>query len=414
MLLGVEFGVDLLPPAGDTPMALTDAKVRTAKPLEKPYKLSDERGLFLLVASNGSKYWRFKYRFAGKEKLLAFGVYPDVSLTEAREKRDAARKLLTNETDPGLVKQLTKHHTKLAHENTFQTIALEWLAKFSSKWEPGYSEKVSRRLETNLFPWLGSRPIAEITAPELLVALRRIEARGAIDTAHRTRQYCTQIFRYAIATGRAERDPAADLQGALPPRKKNHYASITDPKAVGDLLRAIQGYQGYFVTKCALELAPLLFVRPGELRFAEWSEINFEIAEWRIPAARMKMRDPHIVPLSTQALAILSDLKALTRHSKYLFPGIRTNTRPISENTVNAALRRLGYTKEEMTGHGFRSMASTLLNEQGWHRDAIERQLSHSERNSVRAAYNYAEYLPERRKMMQHWADYLCSLVTRS
>lgn len=395
-------------------MSLTDAKARNAKPLAKPYKLADEKGLFLLVVPNGSKYWRYKYRFGGKEKLLSFGVYPEITLADAREKRDAARKLLANDTDPGLVKQLTKQSTQHAGENTFKALALEWFTKFAAQWVPGYRDKVMQRLENNIFPWLGNRPINEITAPELLLALRRIEARGAIDTAHRTRQYCSQIFRYAIATGRSERDPSVDLRGAIPPKKTNHYATITEPKAIADLLQSIQGYKGYYIVKCALELAPLLFVRPGELRYAEWSEINFESAEWRIPAAKMKMRDPHIVPLATQTTSILRQLHSITGHGKYLFPSIRTKDRPISENTVNAALRRLGYTKEEMTSHGFRSMASTLLNEQGWHRDAIERQLSHTERNAIRAAYNYAEYLPERRKMMQHWADYLDGLVSNT
>lgn len=392
-------------------MALTDTKIRKIKPQEKAYKLADEKGLFLLVKPNGSKYWRFKYRFIGKEKLLSIGVYPDVTLADARNKRDQARRLLADDTDPGLVKQVAKRTRKLSAENSFEAIAREWFAKHSSKWVPSHAEKIIRRFERDIFPWIGNRPIREITAPDLLTALRRIENRGAIDTAHRAHQSCSQVFRYAIATGRADRDPSGDLRGALSPVKQQHHASITDPKAIGELLRNINGYQGYFITKCALQLAPLLFVRPGELRKAEWSEINFETAEWRIPAAKMKMRVLHIVPLSTQSMTILNELRALTGDGKYLFPSVRTPTRPMSENTVNAALRRLGYAKDEMTGHGFRSMASTILNEQGWNRDAIERQLAHSERDSVRAAYNYAEHLPERRKMMQDWADYLDELV---
>lgn len=388
-------------------MPLTDTKIRTTKPHEKAYKLSDEKGLFLHVTPYGSKYWRFKYRFTGKEKLLALGVYPDVSLADARNKRDAARKLLANDIDPGVAKQILKRRAKLASENTFQTIALEWYAKFSTKWVPSHSNKVLRRLERDIFPWLGNKPINEITAPELLAALRRIENRGAIETAHRVHQNCGQIFRYAIVTARTEHDISADLRGALHPVKSKHHASITDPKAIGDLLRAINDYQGYFVTKCALRLAPLLFVRPGELRKAEWSEINFHEAEWRIPAEKMKMRVTHIVPLCTQAMTILNELRALTGDEKYVFPSIRSKKRPMSENTITAALRRLGYTKDQMTGHGFRSMASTILNEQGWNRDAIERQLAHAERNSIRAAYNYAEHLLERRKMMRKWADYL-------
>ncbi len=392
-------------------MLLTDTKVRTAKPKEKAYKLSDGRGLYLLVHPNGSKYWRFKYQFNRKEKLLALGVYPDITLAKARERREQSRKLVANGTDPGLLKQLTKRSKVLAGENSFEPVAREWYAKFSSRWTPVHGERILRRLEVDIFPWIGKRPISEIMAPEILAALRRIENRGAIETAHRAHQNVSQVFRYAIATGRAERDPSADLRGALEPVKKRHLASITDPKAIGDLLRAINDYKGFFVTKCALRLAPLVFVRPGELRKAEWKEINFENAEWRIPAEKMKMRSVHIVPLSMQAIAILKEVESLTGHGKYVFTGVRTIHRPMSENTVTGALRRLGYTSDEMTGHGFRSMASTLLNEQGWNRDAIERQLAHSERNDIRAAYNYAEYLPERRKMMQYWADYLDGLM---
>jgi integrase len=391
-------------------MPLTDTAVRNAKPELKPRKLADEKGLFLLIHSNGSKYWRFKYRFGGKEKLLALGIYPDVSLAQARQRRDEARKLLANEVDPGIYKQEAKRARKDMAGNSFEAIGREWYAKHSPNWAPSHGDKIIRRLERDIFPWIGSRPIAEITAHILLTTLRRIEERGALETAHRAHQNCSQIFRYAVATGRAERDPCADLRGALPPAKEKHHPSITDPVAIGELLRAVEGYRGSFVTKCALQLAPLLFVRPGELRRAEWSEVNLENAEWRIPREKMKMRAVHIVPLCVQAVKILRDLCALTGDKKYLFPGVRTPSRPMSENTVNGALRRLGYGKEEMTGHGFRSMASTLLNEQGWNRDAIERQLAHAERDSVRAAYNYAEHLPERRKMMQAWADYLDGL----
>jgi len=392
-------------------MALTDVKIRSAKPREKPYKLADEKGLFLLIPPNNSKYWRFKYRFAGKEKLLSIGFYPDVTLADARGKRDDARRLLANNVDPGVAKQASKRATRLAAEHSFEAVAREWHVKYSTQWVSNHSEKIIRRFERDLFPWIGSRPIAEITAPELLSALRRIESRGAIDTAHRAHQNCGQVFRYAIATGRAERDLSSDLRGALQPTNKQHHASIIDPKEIAKLLRAINGYEGYFVTKCALRLAPLLFVRPGELRQAEWTEINFDTAEWRIPAAKMKMRVMHIIPLSTQAISTLTELHALTGNGKYLFPSVRTSSRPMSENTVNGALRRLGYTTDEMTGHGVRSMASTILNEQGWNRDAIERQLAHAERNNVRAAYNYAEHLPERRKMMQWWANYLDEIV---
>ena len=289
-------------------------------------------------------------------------------------------------------------------------MAREWFATFSPKWVKGHSDKIFRRLERNIFPNLGGRPIADITSRELLGVLRKVESRGAIETAHRTKQNCSQVFRYAVATGRAERDPTIELRGALTPSRERHHPSITDPKGIGGLLRAIDGYDGSLVTKCALRLAPLTFVRPGELRRAEWAEFNLDKAEWRIPPERMKMRELHIVPLSAQAVDAVKELQPLTGRGKYVFPGARTNGRPMSENTVNAALRRLGYSKDQMTGHGFRSMASTHLNEHGWHRDAIERQLAHAERDGVRAAYNFAEHLPERRRMMQAWADYLDAL----
>ncbi|MDF2691055.1 MAG: intA [Gammaproteobacteria bacterium] len=395
-------------------MPLNDLLIRTAKPLEKAYKLSDQNGLFLLINPNGSKYWRLKYYFAGKEKLLALGVYPEVKLAEARDKRDQARKLLTENIDPVAAKRASKHAAIIASENAFETIAREWYQTLLPSWTASHAKKVMSRLEHDVFPWLGKQAIENITAPELLSVLRRIEQRGAIEPAHRILQNCSKIFRYAIATGRAQRDIAADLKGALKTYKNRHLPTIIDPKKIGKLLRAINDYQGYFITKCALKLAPLLFVRPGELRKAEWLEFNFETAEWRIPAEKMKMREMHIVPLAKQAIAILEELKPLTGNGKYLFPGIRYPNRPMSENTVNCALRRLGYTNDEITGHGFRSMASTLLNEQGWNRDAIERQLAHGERDKVRATYNFAEYLPERRKMMQHWGDYLEKLYNTS
>lgn len=392
-------------------MTLTDTQIRKVKSREKSFKLADGKGLFLVVQPNSSKYWRFRYWFGGKEKLLAIGVYPEVSLAGARKKRDEALQMLADEIDPGMAKQLKKRARKFGPENSFETITREWHIKFSSKWTPEYGARILHRLERDIFPWLGQRPMNEITASELLLVLRRVENRGTIETAHRLCQYCGKIFRYAIATERADRDVSADLRGAIPPTKTRHYASITDPKAIGGLLRAIKGYSGHLTTRCALQLAPLTFVRAGELRKAEWSEFNFEAAEWRIAAHKMKMRAVHIVPLPAQAIEILREIQALTGDGKYVFPCLRSPNRPMSENTILAALRRLGYTKEEMTGHGFRSMASTLLNEQGWNRDAIERQLSHSERNDIRAAYNYAEYLPERRKMMQHWADYLDQLA---
>ena len=391
-------------------MALTATSIKNARAVDKPLKLFDGGGLYLLVNPNGSRWWRFKYRYLGKEKLLSFGTYPDISLKDARDRRDEARKQLAADIDPGEHRKAMKTTLAVRGENSFEIVAREWFAKYSPNWAASHSDKIIRRLERDIFPWLGGRPIAEITAPDLLATLRRIESRGAIETAHRAQQNCSQVFRYAVATGRAERDPTTDLRGALTPVKERHHASITDPKRVGELMRAIDGYRGSFITKCALRLAPLVFVRPGELRKAEWVEFDLDGAEWRIPATRMKAHEQHIVPLSKQAVAILQELHGLTGEKQHVFPGVRTNGRAMSENTVNAALRRLGYAKDEMTGHGFRSMASTLLNEQGWHRDAIERQLAHAERNNVRAAYNFAEHLPERRKMMLAWADYLDSL----
>lgn len=390
-------------------MALTDAAVRNAKATDKTLRLKDERGLYLEVSPKGGKWWRLRYWLASKENRLSLGVYPDVSLKEARERRDEARRLIAKGIDPSAARKEEKAEVA-AEALTFEHVAREWYERFKPKWSPSHSLDVIQRLEKNVFPSLGPRPIRDITAPELLAAVRLIEGRGAIESARRVLQMCGQIFRYAIATGQADRDIAADLRGALPPAREKHHASITDPKGVAQLLRAIDGYQGSFVAHCALRIAPLVFARPGELRHAEWSEIDFDKAEWRIPAEKMKMREQHIVPLSRQAVAILRELQPLTGAGRYVFPSIRTSARPMSENTVLAALRRMGYTKDEMTGHGFRSMASTLLNEQGWNRDAIERQLAHGERNAVRAAYNFAEFLPERRRMMQAWADYLDKL----
>jgi len=388
---------------------LTDTIIRRTKPADKSFKLFDGGGLFLLVTPTGGKLWNLKYRFEGKENRIALGAYPAVSLAEARQKRDQAKALLAKGICPGDTKKAQK--TSHAQEqDTFELIAREWHAKFTPSWAASHADKILRRFELYVFPWLGSRPIKSITAPELLGVLRRIEGKGTLDTAHRTKQTCGQVFRYAVATGRAERDPSGDLRGALPPSNGRHMATITDPKEITGLLRAIKDYRGSIVTRCALRLAPLVFVRPGELRHAEWREINFETAEWRIPAEKMKAGVLHIVPLSRQALAVLHEIYPLTGHGRYVFPSPRTDERPMSNNAVLAALRRMGYARDEMSGHGFRSMASTLLNEQGWNRDAIERQLAHAERNSVRAAYNYAEFMPERRKMMQAWADYLDGL----
>lgn len=387
-------------------MKLSDARVRNVKAGEKPIKLSDGGGLFLLVQPNGAKGWRLAYRFEGKQKLLSLGIYPAVTLKDAREKREELKKQLAKGIDPSAVRKAVKW----AEGDTFEALAREWFNKFSTSWAKGHAEKIIRRLERDIIPWIGKRPTKEISPPELLAVLRRIEARGAVETAHRAMQNCGQIFRYGIATGRAERDPAADLRGAIPPTKVQHHPSVKDPKAIAKLLKAIDGYEGTIVARCALQLAPLVFVRPGELRHAEWSEIDLERSEWRIPAAKMKMKEPHIVPLSSQACAILEELRPLTGQGKYVFPGVRGPKRPMSENTVNAALRRLGYEKDEMTGHGFRSIASTTLHELGWPSAVIERQLAHGERNKVKAAYNFAEHLAERRKMMQAWADHLDQL----
>ena len=397
-------------------MPLTDTAIRSAKPQAKAVKLFDGGGLYLEVSPAGGKWWRWKYRFGGKEKRLSFGVYPDVSLKAAREKRDVSRKQLATGTDPGEARKAAR--LAQAGAESFEAIAREWHGKFSPGWVASHGDRILRRLEKDLFPWLGKRPIEEVKAPELLAVLRRIESRGAQETAHRAMQNCGQVFRYAVATGRAERDPTGDLRGALPPPKEKHHASIIEPKRVGALLRAIDSYEGFFATKCALRLAPLVFVRPGELRKAQWPEIDFDKAEWRVPAERMKMREQHIVPLSRQAVEILQELEPLTNRGMparpdapcYVFPGAHSRARPMSDNAILAALRRMGYTKDEMTGHGFRSMASTLLHEQGWNHQVIERQLAHAERNAVSAAYNFAEHLPERRKMMQVWADYLDAL----
>jgi integrase len=389
---------------------LTDTAIRNAKPKEKPYKLADEKGLYLLVNRAG-KYFRFDYRCRDKRKTLALGVYPDVSLAQARERLNEARKLLAENIDPGEHRKSARAKEIAQTANSFEAVAREWHLKYQPSWTETHALTTISRLEANAFPWIGSHPIAEITASELLAVLRRLESRGVLETAHRVKQICGQVFRYAVATGRAERDPSADLRGALPPSKPKHMATITDPKKVGELLRAIYGYKGHIITRCALRLAPLVFVRPGELRRAEWSEINLEQAEWRIPAEKMKMRSAHIIPLCRQAVEVIRELEPFTGSGRYVFPSLRTGERPMSENTVLAALRRMGYPKEEMTGHGFRAMASTILHEQGWPSDVIERQLAHRERNNVKAAYNHAQHLIERRKMMQAWADYLESLA---
>jgi integrase len=381
---------------------LTDAKIRTAKPAEKPYKLADERGLYLLVNPGGGRLWRLKYRVDGKEKLLSLGGYPDLSLKAARERRDEARAQLAKGIDPSAAKQAAK----IAGADTFEAVAREWLEKHTPNWAPSHAGKILRRFELYVFPWLGSRPVADIAAPELLAALRRIENRGALDTAHRALQTCGQVFRYAVATGRALRDPTGDLRGALPPVRDGHFAAVTEPARIAPLLRTLDGYAGTLTVRCALRLAPLVFVRPGELRKAEWADIDLEGAEWRFTAS--KSGQPHIVPLSTQAVAILRELHPLTGRGRFVFPSARTDERPMSDNAILAALRRLGIPKDEMTGHGFRAMARTVLDEVlGYRPEWIEQQLAHAVRDPLGRAYNRTAHLEGRRAMMQGWGDYL-------
>jgi integrase len=391
-------------------MPLTDRAIRNAKPADKPLRLFDEKGLYLEVAPSGGKWWRFKYRFGGKEKRLSLGVYPDTKLADARIRRDEVRALLADKKDPGAARKAEKQEAAGRAANSFEAVAREWYAKQAHTWVATHASDVLRRLEANLFPDIGATPIAELTAPALLSALRQIEDRGARDLAHRVLQVAGQVFRYGIATGRCERDLSADLRGALAPHKPRNQAAVT-PEELPTLLKAIDGYGelGDKMTGYALRLLALTFVRTGELIGAEWSEIDMEGATWIIPAARMKMKTEHVVPLSRQALAILRELRAIGGGSRYVFPG-RNSDKPISNNTMLFALYRLGY-KGKMTGHGFRAVASTILNESSFRPDVIERQLAHCERNEIRGAYNRAEYLPERRKMMQQWADMLAALA---
>ncbi len=394
---------------GEIPVALTDTAVRNAKPKDKVYVLNDGRGLNLEIPPKGSKRWRLRYTFGGKPNRISLGTYPEISLVQARERREEARKLVAQGIDPSNVRKEARIQEQQQAE-TFEYVARQWHEKFTPSWTPGHAARILTSLVKDAFPWIGPKPIRSILPPEVLSVARRVEARGAVESSHRLVGNMSMVFRYAVAAGLADSDPTRDLRGALAPVNEKHHASITEPGAVGELLRTIETYKGSLITRCALRFAPLTFVRPGELRHAEWSEFNLEAAEWRIPAHKMKMRTQHIVPLSKQALAVLEEIKPLTGEGRYVFPSERTASRPMSENTVNAALRRLGYAKDQMTGHGFRSIASTLLNELGWNKDAIERQLAHAERNNVRAAYNFAEFLPERRKMMQAWADHLDAL----
>jgi len=391
-------------------MPLTVTAIRNAKPGKKVLRLHDSGGLYLEIAPTGGRWWRFAYRFGGKRKLLSLGVLKDVPLPEARDRRDAARKLLASGIDPSDQRKAEKRATAGRAANSFEAVSREWYGKQAHAWVPTHASDVLRRLESNLFPEIGERPIAEITAPMLLAAVRKIEHRGAYDLAHRVLQVASQVFRYGVATGRCERDPAPDLRGALTPHKGKHQAAVT-PEELPGLLRAIDGYGelGDKLTGYALRLLALTFVRTGELIGAEWDEFDLDAAVWIIPAARMKMKSEHVVPLSRQTVEILRDVRALGGGSRYVFPG-RNPDKAISNNTMLFALYRLGY-KGKMTGHGFRAVASTILNEAGFRADVIERQLAHCERNEIRGAYNRAEYLPERLAMMQQWADMLDALA---
>lgn len=391
-------------------MALTDTALRSAKPQKRQYKLYDEGGLFVIIAPSGGKWWRLKYRYEGKEKLISLGTYPAVSLKDARKERDRLKEQLAKGIDPSLVRQEAKQALAESGQSTFETLALEWFNKQKSVWKDSHARDTWNRLNKNLLPQLGKIPIRDITPTSALAILKVIEKRGAHETTRRVLQICSQIFRYAIACGKAEYDVTYGLKDALAPVVSKSFASITEPEKIGPLLKSIDGYWGHPSVKIALQLLPYLFVRSNELVNAKWEEINFNTLEWRIPASRMKMNEMHIVPLAKQPLALLKKLHDLTGGTVFLFPSLNRKGRTITGETLLSAIRSLGYGQGVMTIHGFRHMAATLLNEQGYNRDWIERQLAHAERNKVRATYNYAEYLPERKRMMQEWADYLDGL----
>jgi integrase len=391
-------------------MPLTDTAIRAAKPSEKQQKLFDGSGLYLLVFPSGSKAWRFKYHFQGREKLISLGQYPAVSLKDAREKAAEARKALGNGKDPSAERQ----QSKLQHKNSFEIIAREWHGKQAPAWSAGHAATVLRQMENNLFPHIGSKPVGAIGATELLSVLRKIESRDAVTVARIVRSLCSSVFRYAVMTGRAERDPATDIRGAISARATKNRAAITEPEKVGALLLAIDNYSGAFTVRVALNFMALTFCRPAEILHAEWPEFDFSDNLWRIPTAKMKMSRDHLVPLSRQAIAVLEEMRPYSGEGPYVFPGVRAGKATMRSQTLVAALRRMGFGKNETSAHGFRAMASTLLNEQGYPPDVIERQLAHVPSNQVRAAYNRAEYLPERRKMMDEWANYLGSLRERA
>ncbi len=409
------------------PQTLTDVAIRTAKPKDKPYKLFDGGGLFLLVTpskkgnlppAHGGKWWRFKYRFGGKEKLLSFGTYPEISLSSAREKREAARKQVAEGIDPGVFRKVEK--AQQSGEGNFESVAREWIELKSPAWSPSHTEKTISILKRDVFPYIGSRPIGEITTPEMLALLKRIDTRSSV-TARKAYSTCRQIFFNAIASGRATINPAEGLTVLLSPKRVKHMAAPTEQIEVARLLKAIAGYSGTFPVRCALMLSPIFFVRPGTLRGMEWQDINLDRAEWRIPIEQLKRRQTEkdarrgetglIVPLPHQAVTILRELHQLTGAGRFAFPGSRSKGKCISDNTVRSALHGMGFTKEEITPHGFRHMASTLLHEMGFPSHLIEKQLAHSDRNKIRAVYNHAEYMPERKKMMQAWADHLDRLA---
>lgn len=386
-------------------MSLTDTEAKNAKPLEQPYKLTDGEGMYLLVKPNGGKYWRLKYRVAGKEKVLALGVYPAIKLQAARKRRMEARELLTAGKDPGGERKAEKRYKRVLAANTFQAVAREWYDNQCEKWSAAHAGAVLKRLEDELFPGLGARPIAEIDAPELLDVLRGIERRDVLELVSKVRIIAGQVFRYAIATGRAKYDPSRDLRGALKTREVQHYARLSEAE-LPEFLVKLETFNGEALTRLAIKLLVLTFVRTGELRGATWTEFDTDKREWRIPAERMKTRAEHLVPLSAQAIEVLEQLKEITGEREQVFPNEHHPKRSMSENTILFALYRMGY-QGRATGHGFRATASTILNEQGWDADVIERQLAHKEANKVRAAYHHSEYLAERKKMMQGWADFL-------
>lgn len=388
-------------------MPLTDTAIRNAKPADKPVRLFDGGGLYLEIAPSGGKWWRLKYRFGGKEKRYSLGVYPEVTLATARKKRDEAREKLAAGIDPGEAKKVEKRANLLAAAHSFEVVARGWMDERKTTVEPAQHAKTLARMENDVFPWLGKRPIAEIDAPEILVVLKRVDGRGARFTAHRIRSEISRVFRYGIKEGHCKADPARDLVDAIPPAQTTHFASITEPEKVGEMLRAFDGFTGTFPVLCALKLAPMLFVRPGELRKAEWAQFDLDKGEWRYFVNKTKT--DHLVPLAAQAVTILRELHALTGEGVYVFPGARDRNRPMSEAAINAALRRLGYdTRTEITGHGFRAMARTILHEELEEKpEVIEHQLAHMVPDSLGRAYNRTKFIKARRSMMQQWADYL-------